>query len=202
MPAASPHGKAERHLRSVDARLARLIDEHGRCTIRPADNLFDALMRIVISQQIATRAAEAISARVDAAFPRGLTPTAIRRASDEKLRGCGLSGPKQRAMRAIAEAFSGRALSADRLRDLPDEEVAARLLPIKGVGPWTVDMVLMFVLARPDVLPVGDYGLKLAIRDLYALPDVPAADQMLEIAAPWRPYRTVASWYLWRVRDT
>jgi DNA-3-methyladenine glycosylase II len=135
--------------------MADLVPRVGRCTLKNAPDLFPAMIRIIISQQIATKAADAISARVDGAFPRGVTPRSILNSTDEKLRGCGLSGPKQRAMRAVAEAFSSRAFPADRLHRLPDDEVAATLLPIKGVGPWTVDMVLMFVLARPDVLPVS-----------------------------------------------
>jgi 3-methyladenine DNA glycosylase/8-oxoguanine DNA glycosylase len=192
---------AERHLAAADPAIASLIAAHGPCRLSRETEVFPALVRIVIAQQIATGAAAAIAARVEAAFPRGVTPRAILRSADDDLKACGLSGPKRRTIQAIAAEFARRDFPADRLHRMSDDAIAELLLPIRGVGPWTVDMSLMFVLARPDVLPVGDYGLRLAARDLYGLPDLPDATTLTRIAEPWRPYRTVASWYLWRTRD-
>lgn len=194
--------KAERHLAAADPVLATLIDTHGQCSLRAEPDLFQSMVFTVISQQLATKAAKAIQAKVVKLFTlRGLTPRRVLKATDAQLRGCGLSGGKIKTLRAVAEAFVKKHVKPDTLHELSDEEVAEMLLPIHGIGPWSVHMILMFSLCRPDVLPVGDFGIRAAARNLYGLPDLADAATLTRIAEPWRPFRTVGSWYLWRSID-
>ncbi len=194
--------KAERHLTAVDPVLAKLIAVHGRCVLRAEPDLFKAMVGTVISQQLATKAARAITARVVNHFTlRGLTPRRVLKATGAQLRGCGLSGGKAKTLRAVAEAFMKRKVNPKTLHQLTDDDVAETLLPIHGIGPWSVHMVLMFAMCRPDVLPVGDFGIRVAARNLYGLSDLADAATLERIAEPWRPYRTIASWYLWRSID-
>lgn len=194
--------KAEKHLATADPVLAKLIAEHGKCSLEAAPDLFRAMVFTVVSQQLATKAASAIQARVVKMFTlRGLTPRRVLKATDKQLRGCGLSGGKVKTLRAVAEAFVNRHVKPKAIHTLTDREVAELLLPIHGIGPWSVDMILMFSLCRPDVLPVGDFGIRCAARNLYGLDEPADPDTLVRIAEPWRPYRTVASWYLWRSID-
>lgn len=193
---------AERHLAGCDPRFASLLDAHGRCTLRQATDLFEALVSIIVSQQISTKAANSISARIRERFAAtGVTSGALLRARASTLRSCGLSGNKQRAIRSAARAVEYGGIELKRLARLTDDEVKEALLPINGIGPWSVDMVLMFVLGRPDVLPIGDFGLRAAVKKHYDLPNLPKPEEIPPLAEPWRPYRTIASWYLWRSID-
>lgn len=191
---------AERHLAQCDPILGRIVQNHGRCTLKAnGADLFQALIRIVVSQQISGKAANAISSKIEKRFAKtGLTPNSILRAQLKSLRACGLSAGKARTIKAIAKAIADRTLDIDKIPRLENEAIAEQLLPISGIGPWSVDMVLMFVLGRPDVLPVGDYGLRSAIRRHYQLKELPTANHITQLAEPWRPYRTVATWYMWR----
>lgn len=190
---------AERHLAECHPVLAGLIQRVGRCKIRRPPEPFSALVRIVISQQISTLAADAIEAKVDKRFARsGLTPRAVLRASDADLRACGLSGAKVRTVRALAERVLADEIQVGRLGRMTDEQIAEQLLPTPGIGPWSVHMYLMFGLGRPDILPVGDYGLRVAFRKQFQFKELPEPDEMTTLAEPWRPFRSVASWYLWR----
>jgi DNA-3-methyladenine glycosylase II len=194
--------KAERHLAAADPVLAKLIDTHGRCALKAQPDLFKAMVFTVISQQLATKAARAISGRLVKQFTmRGLTPRRILKATDAQLRGCGLSSGKVKTLRAVAAAFAKKHVNPKTIHLLSDDDVAETLLPIHGIGPWSVHMILMFVLCRPDVLPVGDFGIRVAARNLYGLPEPADAETLIRIAEPWRPYRTIASWYLWRSID-
>lgn len=194
--------KAERHLAAADPVLAKLIDTHGKCSLEAEPDLFQAMVGTVISQQLATKAARAIQARVVKHFGRrGLTPRRMLKASEKELRGCGLSGGKIKTLHAVAAAFVKKHINPKHIHSLSDDEVAELLLPIHGIGPWSVHMILMFVLCRPDVLPVGDFGIRVAARNLYGLPDLADPATLARIAEPWRPYRTIASWYLWRSID-
>lgn len=191
---------AERHLIDADPVMKRIITSHGRCTLKvDGTDLFSSLIRIVVSQQISGKAARAISSKIEKRFAKtGLTPKAILRARNETLKACGLSAGKARTIKAIAKAIIEQQLDIERLPQLENEAVAEQLLPIVGIGPWSVDMVLMFVLGRPDVLPVGDFGLRSAVKRHYELKELPKADHVTTLAEPWRPYRSIATWYLWR----
>lgn len=161
---------------------------------------FSALVSAIVSQQLSTKAASTIHRRVLELVGRPPKPRAILAAADEGLRAAGLSRQKIAYLRDL----SVRALDVDgsvpleRLSDLGDEEVIAALTRIKGIGRWTAEMFLMFQLHRPDILPVGDLGITRAIQTTYKLRKPPDARRMFKIAEPWRPYRSVASWYLWR----
>lgn len=191
--------RAQRHLARRDAVLKRLIKMVGSCTLTPSDDYFGALVRSIISQQISTRAAASIRARLEQALgPAGLSPDAILAASDELLRGAGLSANKTRSLRDLAEKVHTGAVPLSELSGLDDEAVIERLVPVRGIGRWTAEMFLIFSLGRLDVLPVDDFGLRAGIRRHYELPDLPTRVELRERAEPWRPYRSIATWYFWR----
>ena len=206
MPANRKPGKrAAEHLRAADPVLRELIDEIGVDGLgdpragRPDDH-YGALVRSIVGQQLSTSAARAIYTRLTDRYG-GRTPTPVEVLQDdpEELRAAaGLSRAKVTFLRSLAEHVIDGELELQRLDDLPDDEVIAELVAVKGLGVWSADMFLMFHLQRPDVLPVGDLGIRRAMMIRYALPALPAPAEMEEIAAPWRPHRTLASRYLWR----
>lgn len=196
-------GPAIRHLRTADQKLAPVIDKHGEPTITPTTDAVRSLARAIVSQQLSGRAAETIWGRFlglyRGRFPR---PAAILATEDAALRGAGLSGAKAAALKDLARHVVEKKLVPARLPAASDAEVAAMLLPVRGIGPWSVDMFLMFALARLDVLPVGDLGIRKGMQRHFGLRKLPEADKMTRLAAPWRPYRSVAAWYMWRLLET
>jgi len=166
---------------------------------RPAD-VYAALLRAIAGQQLSVRAAEAIYRRLLERFGgRAPTPEEILADDPDALRtAAGLSHAKTSALRSLAEHVLAGELQLARLEELPDEQVTRELVAVKGIGEWTAQMFLIFTLARPDVLPVGDLGIKHAFRRAYGLDEIPSKDAMIELAEPWRPYRTRGSEYLWR----
>ncbi len=197
--AGSAFTRARRHLSRRDPVLRGLIAQVGRCTLEPGGDPFTALVRAVVAQMISTKAARAITARLEAAVG-GLTPQGILAAGAERLRGAGLSGSKARALADLAAHVTDGRLPLDRLEELEDEEVIARLVPVRGIGRWTAEMFLIFSLGRLDVLPVDDFGLRAGVRDHYGMKELPGRAALREVAECWRPYRSVATWYLWRSR--
>ena len=195
--------KACRSLSRRDPVLRPLIRKVGPCELRWRGEPYRYLVRGVLYQQLAGAAASAIEGRFKAEFG-GRIPAAKRllEAPPQRLRAVGLSRQKAAAVRSIAAAFLDGTVSARRLPHMDDEEVIAAVTQIRGVGVWTAHMLLMFSLGRPDVLPVGDYGVRKAARDLYGLDELPSPGELEEIARSWQPYRSVASWYLWRHADT
>jgi DNA-3-methyladenine glycosylase II len=190
---------ARRHLSRRDPVLKRLIATVGRCTLWHNPDGFATLVRSIISQQISGRAARSIGARLEQALgPASLTPGAILAATDETLRAAGLSAAKARSLHDLAEKVHSGMVPLDDLPTLVDEDVIARLLPVRGIGRWTAQMFLVFSLGRLDVLPVEDLGLRVGVQRQYSLPELPGKTQLVELAEAWRPYRTVATWYLWR----
>ena len=187
--------------------MRRLVDEQGpldeeeRRRGRPRE-AYGALLRSIVGQQLSTKAARTIYERLTALFDgRTPTPAELLAADPEKVRSAGLSRPKVGYLRSLAEHVESGELELDRLTELPDEEVTEQLTAVKGLGQWTADMFLIFHLRRPDVLPVGDLGIRRAVERAYGLPDIPDAAQVLEIGEPWRPHRSLASLYLWRSLD-
>ena len=166
---------------------------------RPSD-VYAALLRAIAGQQLSVRAAEAIYRRLLERFGgRAPTPEEILADDPDALRtAAGLSHAKTSALRSLAEHVLAGELQLTRLEELPDEQVTRELVAVKGIGEWTAQMFLIFTLARPDVLPVGDLGIKHAFRRAYGLDEIPSKDAMIELAEPWRPYRTRGSEYLWR----
>lgn len=193
---------AVEHLRTADAGLARLIERVGpfRMQLKSTPSLFIALAEAVVYQQLGAKAAATIYGRVVALFPRsGLTPQQILRAPDEKLRGAGLSQNKLAALRDLARRVaSGELPTLEQARGMDDEALVERLVEVRGIGRWTVEMLLMFRLGRPDVLPLADYGLQKGYAIAFRKRELPSRAALEKRGRRWRPYRTVASWYLWR----
>lgn len=191
-------------LAAADPALGALIESLGALPDaregRPArDDHYGALVRAITGQQLSVAAARTIYGRLaDRYDGRPPTPQEILEADPEDLRAVGLSRAKVSFLRSLAEHVLAGELELERLQELPDEAVEAELVAVKGLGPWTAHMFLMFQLERPDVLPVGDLGIRRAMERLYGLPGLPAPAAMQEIAAPWRPHRTLACRYLWR----
>ncbi len=194
--------KACRHLRRRDPALADLMRRAGPCRLDSIGDPYRGLIRSVIYQQLAGAAASAIAGRFKSRhrgrFP---APRALLAESDLDLREVGLSRQKIATLRIIATAFDAGTLSNRALRRMDDDTVVEEVTKLKGIGEWTAHMLLMFSLGRPDVLPVGDYGIRKGAQSLYDLADLPGRPELEELAEPWRPYRTVASWYLWREAD-
>jgi DNA-3-methyladenine glycosylase II len=194
--------EAVRHLRSVDPTLARLMERAGpfAMQIRKMHDPFEALARNIIYQQLHGKAAAAIHARVLALFGGGkLRPADLLGAADEDLRGAGLSAAKLAALKDLAaKTVDGTVPTLARLRRMSDEEIVERLTQVRGIGRWTVEMLLMFRLGRPDVLPVGDFAVRKGFALAYGLKESPKPKELAEYGERWRPYRSVASWYMWR----
>ncbi len=191
--------KARRRLSRRDPVLRALMKIVGPCTLRPNPNGFDVLARSIVSQMISTKAAVAISGRLEREVG-GLTPPAILAAPEQKLRGCGLSGSKALALLDLAGRVHSGLLPLDDLDRRTDEEVIALLTPVRGIGIWTAEMFLIFSMGRLDVLPVDDLGLRAGVMATYGLPELPKATALRERGESWRPYRTVATWYFWKSR--
>ncbi len=194
-------------LRRSDPVMRRLVDEQGpldeeqRRRGRP-DEPYGVLVRSIVGQQLSTKAARTIYERLTDLFDgRTPSPAELLAADPEEVRSVGLSRPKVSYLRSLAEHVESGELELARLSELPDEEVIEQLTAVKGLGQWTADMFLIFHLGRPDVLPVGDLGIRRAVERAYDLPELPEAARLTEIGEPWRPHRSLASLYLWRSLD-
>lgn len=195
---------ATAYLSDIDPIMARAITRVGPCLLEPNPNVFEALVDAIISQQISVRAADAIMARLRAALPAeagaSITPQALLPLEHDALRAVGLSTPKAHYIRDLTERVSSGQLNLEGLGELDDEKVIEELIVVKGIGRWTAEMILIFSLGRPDVLPVDDLGLLEGVREAYGLEARPSAKEMRERGEIWRPYRTFATWFLWGVR--
>jgi DNA-3-methyladenine glycosylase II len=199
--------EADEHLRSADRVIRRLIDDGGpidpdtdRRGSRP--NAYEALARAIVGQQLSTKAARSIWERLvdilGGAFPR---PAELVAVDAERIRGAGLSRSKVNFLRDLAERVEDGRLDLRALVDMSDEDVIAALTEIKGIGPWTAEMFLIFHLGRPDVVSTGDLGIRRAVQVEYGLDELPGPTDLERIAEPWRPHRTLACLYLWRSLD-
>ena len=199
VPDATVLRNAQRYLARRDPVLKAIIRTIGPCSLRYRPDRFAALVRSIISQQISTKAAAAIAARFESILAStGITPAAVLALSPEALRTAGLSAAKTRALYDLAEKIQDGTVPLKRIHKLPDEEVIASLLPVMGIGRWTAEMFLIFSLGRLDVFPVDDGGVRTAIRKQYGLSETPTKATLVERAEPWRPYRSIATWYFWR----
>jgi DNA-3-methyladenine glycosylase II len=206
MHAGPDHSEAVAHLRAADEVMAGIIERVGECRLGSrtdrggrAHDHYGALVRSIVGQQLSTHAARSIYERLAERYG-GRTPTPEEVLADdpERMReAAGLSRAKVVFLRDLAQRIGTGELVLEELDGLPDEEVADRLMAVKGIGQWTVDMFLIFHLGRPDVLPVGDLGLRRAAMNEYRLRRLPSPRRFTELARPWRPWRSVASWYLW-----
>jgi DNA-3-methyladenine glycosylase II len=203
--AATP--KAVATLRDGDPVMARLIGEHHALVKadlkdEPSRDAYGALLRSIVGQQLSTKAAATIYGRMLELFGgHAPTPRQLLEVDPDKIRAAGLSRPKISYLRDLALHIEEGRLDLEHLPELSDEEVSAQLTDIKGLGQWTADMFLMFHLRRPDILPVGDQGIRRAVQVEYRLRKLPDPKRLEKIARPWRPYRTLACLYLWSSLD-
>ena len=195
---------AYRHLCAADPILARLIDEHGPYRPRPAIDPYAQLIRVIIYQQLAGAAASAIYGRLLALYDDGdgPSPPQLLATPEMDFRAAGVSGPKIRYLQDLAAHVIEGRLDFDGFHALSDDEVEERLTAVKGIGEWSAHMFLMFQLGRPDVLPVGDLGVRKGMLAAYGLRKLPSPRRMREVARTWSPYRSVGSWYMWRAVET
>jgi len=190
------------HLQVADPRWSPILDRVGPCTLTPRRDRFGTLVRAIIGQQISTAAASTIDARLRTLSGEPHDPLRLIAAGEESLRSCGLSGVKARYVLNLSEAVRDGELPLTRIGTLKDHEIKARLTAVKGIGPWTAEMFLIFSLNRPDVLSAGDLGIRVGLRNFYGLDQEPRPSECERLTEAWRPYRSVAMWYLWRVIDT
>jgi len=190
-------------LAAADPRLESLISTFGLPDFRAGGIPYEALVRSIISQQISWKAARAIRGRFLALFPESdfPPPEALSEADIQELRQAGLSQRKAEYVIAIARAFLDPQFLGDNLHEASDSQVSEKLTSIRGVGQWTADMFMIFTLARLDILPLNDQGLRNGMQVFFSLDHVPVADEMLKLTEHWKPYRSVASWYMWKVVD-
>ena len=199
--------EASNYLAALDADWAGLIATVGPCELQATATRepYEALVRAIAYQQLHARAAEAILGRLIALYPDGAfpSPAALLATDPELQRRCGLSASKLATIRGIAQAaLEGRVPDLASARQLSDEALIQQLVPLRGVGRWTVEMMLIFTLERPDVLPVDDYGVREGYRRLKGLKKAPTPRQLRDIGLAWHPHRSTAAWYLWRVPKT
>lgn len=178
----------------------------GPCTLRPRRDHFVLLCKSIYSQQISATVAAVLFGRFRERFPlKRPTPLRVLRllknTPDAELQGCGLSRQKKAYLIDLATHFVNNSIPNHRLSRMGDDEVVEALTAVKGIGRWTAEMFLIFVLNRPDILPVDDLGLQSAVKSAYRMPHRPQAKELKTLAEPWRPYRTIATWYLWRASD-
>jgi DNA-3-methyladenine glycosylase II len=194
-----------RKLRSRDPILGDIMKRVGPLTLEPRqETVFEGLLRAIVYQQLSGKAAATIHGRLLALLPRAAReqPQALRELTDEQLRGVGLSGNKAAAARDLARrAVDGSLPTRRRTLKMTDEEIIAALVEVRGIGRWTAEMLLMFSLGRPDVLPIDDLGIRKGFACVYGLAELPTGQQVAEHGERWKPYRTAASWYLWRALE-
>lgn len=196
--------KALAHLKEVDPVMARVIDSVGSCklSLRDQGSHFDAICRSIVFQQLSGKAAGTIHGRFEGLYGgRSPLPAELTETSDERLRGAGLSRGKSAYLKDLAVRVVSGELPVETLHELSDEDVITALTRVKGIGRWTAQMFLMFRLGRPDVLPDLDLGIQKGVQIAYRLRKLPPPERVKKIGAKWAPYRTIASWYMWRLVD-
>jgi len=204
MPISAQHIRsAQTQLKKNDPQMREIIRRVGPFTLRPKSDHFQMLANSIISQQISVAAAQTITGRLLERLGRaGMNATAISKLDLEDLREVGISKQKGTYLLDLAQHVHAGNIDLKSLARKPDEVVIEKLTEVKGIGVWTAQMFLIFSLGRLDVLPVGDFGIRKAIQQEYELEELPLAKEIETLAEPWRPYATVASWYLWRALDT
>jgi DNA-3-methyladenine glycosylase II len=199
-----PHSAAVASLAGTDPVLAGLIGRHGPPPTRrrvPADRRFADLARNIVYQQLAGRAAASIHGRFVDVLDGDVCAAQVLATPEPVLRGCGLSGSKAASIRDLADKVASGEVTLDRIGRLSDGEVVAHLTVVRGVGPWTAQMFLMSTLSRPDVWPIGDYGVRAGFAKAWGLPDVPSPKELDVLGDPFRPHRSLVAWYCWRAAD-
>lgn len=192
------HLKKGSHLKGLIARYPEPEFNRGQKGL----SAFQALIRAIVFQQLSGKAAATILNRFliiyDKKFP---TPEELLKTPKAKIRSAGISSQKASYLRDLAEKFLDGTVNPKRFKTMTDEQIYEHVVQVKGIGPWTTDMFLMFTLGRPDILPTGDLGIQKGMQKLFKLKELPTPEKMRSLAEPWKPYRTVACWYLWRLAD-
>jgi len=202
MPAKIDPAAAARHFRKVDPVIHGVFKQVGPCTLKPQRDRFNMLVRSIISQQISTSAARSIRAKLESLIaPEKVSPEVLSRITFEQLRSAGLSSQKATYLHDLAAKAADGTVQLKTVGRKSDEEIIAELIQVKGIGRWTAQMFLIFSLGRPDVFPPDDLGIKVALRNLYGLAELPTKAEAHALAAPWTPHSTFATWYLWRSLD-
>ena len=190
------------HIRKRDPKLRPILDARGVLEFDPQGEPFESLVESILSQQLAGAAASAIIKKVRALFPDGeLEAKRIHRVDAKKLRGAGVSPQKLSYLKDLAARVVEGRLDLEALKSMSDQQIIDVLDEVKGIGPWTVHMFLIFTLGRPNVLPVDDYGIRMSVQRIYGLEDIPKKADIEKLAERWHPYSTVASLYLWHAKD-
>jgi DNA-3-methyladenine glycosylase II len=186
------------HLKTADPVLSGIIERVGEYGIQFLDPGFETLVKSIVSQQLSGKVAKVIYGRLIAAAGGRLTPESLLKLRPARMRALGLSKQKIAYIRDLARLTRAGEVDFTRLLELPDDQVIEHLTAVKGIGEWTAHMFLIFALQRQNVLPTGDLGIRVAIRKAYNLPETPTPSQVEQMARRWRPYCTIATWYLWR----
>ena len=191
------------YLKKTEPRFGTLVDKFGEPDFEPQDNYFKALVRSIIYQQLSGKSAFAIYSRYlqlfnSTEFP---SPQQVIAIPDSHYTSIGLSRQKTCYIKEISQAFSNKEIVPENIPKLKDDEIRKQFIKIKGIGPWTIDMFLMFALNRPDILPVNDLGIQKGFKLFFHLNELPDENFMVEKAKNWRPFRTIACWYLWKLVD-
>jgi DNA-3-methyladenine glycosylase II len=190
------------HVRSRDQKLASVMEKHGVIKFKTEGEIFEALVESILSQQLAGAAASAIIRRVRAIYPDGaLEAQEVYKTPTRKLRAAGVSPQKLGYLKDLSGRVVKGEIDLEALREMSDEEIIRILDEVKGIGPWTVHMLLIFTLGRPNVLPVDDFGIRKGVQQLYSLQEMPKKAEIEKLAENWQPYCSVASLYLWRHKD-
>ncbi len=190
--------KAVEALKAKDPVLSAIIEDIGECMLKPSKDYFGALARSIIYQQLSRRAATAIYNKFLEKNGGLLTPDSVLSIKPEDFKASGISERKASYLINLADKFSSKEIDAEAFENLSDEEVIEKLTAVKGIGRWSAQMLLIFSMNRPDVLPLGDAGFRKAVNIIYGLRSDPSGEEIERIAEAWRPYRSIASWYMWQ----
>jgi DNA-3-methyladenine glycosylase II len=191
------------HIKRKDPKLGRVLEKHGIIEFNPQGEIFEALVESILSQQLASPAANSIIRKVRAIYPGGkLEADTMSKTPSRKLRSAGVSPQKLTYLKDLSTKVAKGKIDLEALREMEDEEILRILDEVRGIGPWTVHMLLIFTLGRRDVLPVDDLGVRKGVQRLYSMEEMPKKAEIEKLAENWRPYSTVASLYLWRHKDT
>ena len=186
-----------------DKNMQVLINKFGRPDLNPRQDYFQSLLRSIVFQQLSGKAAQTIYERLVNLIPEtsNLFPNEVLKLDKDEMRKAGLSFQKINYVKNLADYFENNSLQKKDVEEMTDEEISKELIQIKGIGQWTVDMFLMFTLNRADILPCTDLGIQKGIMKIFKMKNLPSKKEMENCSRKWRPYRTIACWYLWRIAD-
>ena len=185
-----------------DSKMEKLVKDYGIPDFEPQDDYFKSLMRSIVFQQLSGKVAKIIYQRLTSLLPSNkIIPCEVLTLTNEEMRQVGLSSQKINYIKNLANYFDTNLFNSNKVEKMSNEEISKELIQIKGIGQWTVDMFLMFTLNRPDVMPYSDLGIQKGMKTLFDLDKLPTKEKMEALSIKWKPYRTIACWYLWKIVD-